>query len=74
MSPPDEALATAHGVSAGFVFHHTDATRLGLIAGLCDAEILTVVVDRELSLGELEAALGHVASGHARGKVLLRLA
>ncbi|WP_343717386.1 NADP-dependent oxidoreductase [Inquilinus sp.] len=71
-SPPDEALARAHGVSAPFVFHQTDATRLGLAVGLCDAGSLTVVVDREHSLEELAAALDHVASGHARGKVLIR--
>ncbi|TSD85165.1 NADP-dependent oxidoreductase [Mycobacterium sp. KBS0706] len=72
VSPPDEALAQAHGVSATFVFHQTDATRLGLVAGLCDAGSLTVVMDRELALGGLAVALDHVASGHTRGKVLLR--
>lgn len=72
VSPPDEGLAKAHGVAAAFVFHRTDATRLALAAALCDAGSLTVVVDRELPLTALGAALDHLAAGHACGKVLLR--
>ena len=72
VSPPDEALAKAHGVSAAFVFHRTDATRLGLAAGLCDAGSLTVMVDRDLPFAALGAALDHLAAGRACGRVLLR--
>ncbi|MGF6231857.1 NADPH:quinone reductase-like Zn-dependent oxidoreductase [Inquilinus ginsengisoli] len=72
VSPPDEGLAKAHGVAAAFVFHRTDATRFALAAALCDAGSLTVVVDRELPLTALGAALDHLAAGHACGKVLLR--
>ncbi|WP_438022649.1 NADP-dependent oxidoreductase [Sorangium sp. So ce233] len=71
VAPPNEALAKAHQVTAAFVFHKTDAARLRHIAGLCDAGSLKVVVDRKLRLTDLRAALGHVASGRARGKVLV---
>ncbi|WP_437971320.1 NADP-dependent oxidoreductase [Sorangium sp. So ce260] len=71
VAPPNEALAKAHQVTAAFVFHKTDAARLGHIAGLCDAGSLKVVVDRKLGLTDLRAALGRVASGRARGKVLV---
>ena len=73
VAPPDEALAKAHGIAASFLFHRTDAARLGLIAGLCDAGRLAVTVDRTLALVELHAALGHVATGQAHGKVLVRI-
>lgn len=73
VAPPDEALAKAHGIAASFLFHRTDAARLGLIAGLCDAGRLAVTVDRTLALVELHAALGHVATGRAHGKVLVRI-
>lgn len=73
VAPPDEALAKAYGIAASFVFHRTDAARLGLIAGLCDAGRLCVTVDRTLALADLGAALGHVATGRAHGKVLMRI-
>jgi NADPH:quinone reductase-like Zn-dependent oxidoreductase len=73
VAPPNEALAKAHQVTAAFVFHQTDATRLGLISGLCDTGSLKVAVDQKLALADLGAALSHVASGRARGKVLVHI-
>ncbi|GHO98041.1 NADPH:quinone reductase [Reticulibacter mediterranei] len=71
ISPPDEALAKAHKVTASFVFHETDSTRLNLIAGLCDAGSLQAVIDRKFPLAETRAAMSYLMEGHARGKVLL---
>lgn len=71
-TPPDEVLAKAHDVSASRLSHTTDATRLGLISGLCDAGSLEVLVDRKLPLAEFDVALRHQASGRARGKIILK--
>ncbi|MFY0573487.1 zinc-binding dehydrogenase [Cystobacter fuscus] len=71
-TPVDEALAKAHAVTAVRIANKTDATRLGLLSGLCDAGSLEVVVDRKLPLAEVELALRHLASGRARGKIILK--
>jgi NADPH:quinone reductase-like Zn-dependent oxidoreductase len=71
VSPPDEDLAKAYEVTARFVFHETDGTRLNLIAGLCDAGSLQVVIDRKFPLAETSAAITYLAQGHAKGKVLI---
>jgi NADPH:quinone reductase-like Zn-dependent oxidoreductase len=71
-TPPDQELAKAHGVIAVRVGHQSDASRLDLISGLCDAGALRVVVDRSFPLSEVQAALALSASGRARGKILLR--
>ncbi|MDL2406123.1 NADP-dependent oxidoreductase [Rhizobium calliandrae] len=73
VSPPDEILAVAHGVSGAFVFHQTDATRLGSISGLCDAGSLRVVRDQVFDFADMQAALQRVASQRSRGKVLLAI-
>ncbi len=69
--PPDQQLAKAHGVTATRIGHESDSTRLGLIAGLCDAGALHVVVDSTYPLGDAKAALAQSASGRAHGKILL---
>jgi len=71
-APPDQALAKAHGVAALRIGHETEATRLGLIVGLCDAGALRVLVDRSFPLGDAREALAYSATGRARGKILLR--
>lgn len=69
-SPPDEALAKAHGVTAVFVFHRSDAGRLARIVGSVDAGT-RILIDRTVSLASLDEAFTRQASGHARGKILL---
>lgn len=73
VAPPDEALATAHGVSASFVFHQSDPARLGLILNMIDAGELEVLVDRTVPLDALLDAFEYQASGRARGKILLTM-
>jgi len=70
--PPDQEQAKAHGVTATFIAHASNAARLDLISGLCDAGKLRVIVDRTLHLSDVHASLAHSASGHAHGKILLR--
>ena len=71
-TPPDQEQAKAHGVTALHIGHESDAARLGLIAGLCDAGTLRVLVDRSFPLDDARVALAYSASGRARGKILIR--
>ncbi len=71
VSPPDEALAKAHGVNASFVFHQSDAARLAKILGMIDAGTLKVLVDRTVPLNALPGAFEYQASGRARGKIII---
>ncbi|OCP05735.1 MULTISPECIES: NADP-dependent oxidoreductase [unclassified Ensifer] len=71
--PPDEALATAHGVAAAFVFHASDGQRLRRVADAIDRDGVKVLVDRKVPLDDFGAAFGRQASGRARGKIILTL-
>lgn len=71
--PPDEALAKAHNVTAGFVFHASDGQRLGRVLNAVDQDVLKVLVDRKVPLAEFTPAFEHQASGHARGKIIITL-
>ena len=73
VAPPDEALATAHGVSASFVFHQSDAARLTNLLDMIDAGKLDILVDRTVPLHGLSDAFGYQASGRARGKIILTM-
>lgn len=70
VSPPDEALAKAHGVTATFFPHQSDAERLRKVAEKMDAG-MELLVDRTLPLDAIGEAFSHQASGRARGKVLV---
>ncbi len=74
VSPPDEALAKAHGVMASFVFHQSDAARLGRIVERLDAGSLSILVDRTVPLANFSDAFRYQASGRARGKIILSVA
>jgi NADPH:quinone reductase-like Zn-dependent oxidoreductase len=71
-SPPDPQIAAQYGVRALRVGHESDAARLALVAGICGAGALRVVVDSTFPLAEVKAALSRSASGSAHGKILLR--
>ena len=69
--PPDTERAAARGVRAEFVFHNSDARRLSTVVSEVD-DGLEVLVDRIVSLDDAADALGVVAAGHAKGKVLVQ--
>lgn len=71
VAPPDEALAKAHNVTAAFVFHQSDASRLQKIVEQLDAGLLKVLMDRTLPLESFSDAFAHQASGRARGKIII---
>ncbi len=72
-SPPDEALAKAHGVRAAFVFHQSDAARLNKVLDLVDTGKLKVLVDRTVPLDQLSQAFEYQVSGRARGKIIVTM-
>ncbi|MBN6053127.1 NADP-dependent oxidoreductase [Nonomuraea sp. RK-328] len=69
--PPDFERAAAYEVRAEFVFHGSDAARLAKVAAAAD-EGLEIVVDRTVPLADAAAAFGHLAAGHAKGKVIVQ--
>ncbi|MDQ0393746.1 NADP-dependent oxidoreductase [Labrys monachus] len=69
--PPDDALAKAHNVSAGFVFHASDAERLRRVVEEIDQRGVKVLLDGKQSLGDFAEAFEHQASGRARGKIIV---
>lgn len=71
--PPDEALAKAHGVGASFVFHSSDAVRLGKVIDLLESGALTMLIDRMVPLADFASAFEHQASGRARGKIIVAI-
>ncbi len=72
--PPDEALAKAHRVEAGFVFHSSDGERLRRVVEAIDRDDLTILIDRKVPLDRFDEAFAHQASGRARGKIIVGIA
>jgi NADPH:quinone reductase-like Zn-dependent oxidoreductase len=70
VQPPDEALAKAHGVTATFVFHSSDASRLATVVEKV-AQGTKVLTDRTVSLSGFNGAFAHQATGRARGKIVV---
>jgi len=73
-SPPDEAAALAHHVKAIFVFHQSDAGRLGKVVNAVDTGTLRVLVDSTVPLESFDEAFQHQGSGRARGKIIVAVA
>lgn len=72
--PLDEAAAARHQVRAVAGFVAPDGARLAQIAGLIDAGVLQVVIDREFGLAQAAEAHAFSETGRARGKIVLRVA
>src|SRR3546814_5802882 len=71
--PPDEALAKAHQVEAGFVFHASDGERLRRLVEAIDKRDVTILIDRKVPLDRFADAFAHQASGRARGKIIVEV-
>lgn len=71
-NPPDEEAGRPHGINARFVFHESDGSRLALMTSYCAARSIKPSIDRVIPLDAGRDAVALVASGHARGKVLVR--
>ena len=71
-SPPDEAAGSARSITSRFVFHESDGSRLALATNYCMACGIKPAIDRVIPLHSGHDAVALVASGKARGKVILR--
>lgn len=72
-APPDETLGKVHNISAQFVFHASDAGRLGQVVKILDDKGLEVLVDRKVPLEQFLEAFECQASGRARGKIIVTM-
>jgi NADPH:quinone reductase-like Zn-dependent oxidoreductase len=66
--------AKRRGVEYSFLFMRADGRQLAEIAKLVDAGAIRPVIDQVFAFDESPAALARVASGRARGKVVIRVA
>ncbi|MDG4555000.1 MAG: NADP-dependent oxidoreductase [Candidatus Competibacter sp.] len=74
VSPPPEAVAAAHGVRGAFVFIRPSGGQLTQIAHLIDEGRMNPVIHTVLPLAEVRQAHAISQTGHARGKIVLRVA
>jgi len=73
LEPPKPEKAAAHGVRCHHTFVAANADELAEIAKLVDAGKLKVIIDKVFPLSEARAAQEANASGHTRGKIVLRV-
>ena len=66
--------AKKRGVDYSFLFMRADGGQLAEIAKLVDAGAIRPVIDQVFAFDETPAAMARVASGRARGKVVIRIA
>jgi len=71
VSPPDQALATAHKVEGGFVFHTSNAGRLANLAKTMREKGHSVLIDSVFPIASFAEAFERQASGRARGKIIV---
>jgi NADPH:quinone reductase-like Zn-dependent oxidoreductase len=72
-SPPDEALALQHGITARFERNAVTGIKLQEISGLIDTGKMQVIVEKELPLAEARAAHELSETGRVRGKIILNV-
>ncbi len=72
VSPPDQALAAAHKVEAGFVFHTSNAKRLSDLVKAYRDKGHSTLIDSVLPVTAFAEAFERQASGRARGKIIVR--
>ncbi len=74
VSPPPEATAAAHGARRAFVFIQPSGVQLTTIAQLIDEGKMKPIIHTVLPLTEVRQAHAISQGGHARGKIVLRVA
>ena len=73
VSAPSEEAAAAHGVRSAVFMATASGAQLAQIAGLIDSGHVKVDVETVLPLSEASRAHELSESGHARGKIVLRV-
>ena len=74
VSQPSQQEADLYGVRQSFVFVQNNPTQLAEIADLVDSGLITPVVEKVLPLSEAYNAQELNKAGHARGKIVLKIA
>ncbi len=69
----DEKAAAAHGVSGRSFVLVSNGARLEEISRLVDADKISVIIEKEFPLSEAKAAQDLSQSGHAAGKIILKI-
>lgn len=65
--------AKKRGVAYEFLFMRADGSQLGKIAELVDTGVIRPIVDSQFAFTDAPKAMDRVASGRARGKVVIRV-
>jgi NADPH:quinone reductase-like Zn-dependent oxidoreductase len=66
-------LARQRGIDYSFLFVRPDGEQLRQIAGLLEAGHIRPVIDRVFPFGQAAEALDHLAQGHAKGKIVVKI-
>jgi len=74
VTPPSKDEAAKHGVRSAIISAQADTSVLGEIANLVDLGKLKPIVETVLPLSEARKAHELNESGHARGKIVLKVA
>lgn len=74
LSTPTRLRALRREVRYSFLVMRADGEQLRMIAALVDAGVVTPVVDQVFPFGSTNDAMRHVASGRAKGKVVVTMA
>jgi len=72
-SLPERRRAARHGGTYRYLFMHPSGADLAHLASLIDAGKLEVIVDRVFPFAEIDQAMAHLESGHAKGKVVVTM-
>jgi NADPH:quinone reductase-like Zn-dependent oxidoreductase len=73
LEPPKPEKAAAHGVRCHHTFVQANVEELNELAKLVDAGKLKVIIEKVYPLAEARAAQESNATGHTRGKIVLRV-
>ncbi|MGO1003450.1 NADP-dependent oxidoreductase [Lysobacter sp. CA196] len=65
--------AKRHGVAYSFVFMRSNGDQLGKIASLMESRVIRPVVDRVFPFASTNEAMAYLATGRARGKVVVKM-
>ncbi|HKV04167.1 MAG TPA: NADP-dependent oxidoreductase [Candidatus Acidoferrales bacterium] len=73
LAPPSQEKAAAHGVRCAHTFVQPNVEQLNEIASLVDSGKLKLTIEKVFPLAEARAAQESNATGHTRGKIVLRV-
>jgi NADPH:quinone reductase-like Zn-dependent oxidoreductase len=73
LAPPSQEKAAARGVRAAHTFVQPNVDQLNEIGKLVDAGKVKVIIEQVFPLAEARAAQESNATGHTRGKIVLRV-